>query len=78
MSDLSKNEFQDMYLSDERVNKSPEMYNRAWMVNDKQKTKYKYQYLENDDNKVYERRKRAIGLPLEIDWYGNNIIIIFF
>lgn len=67
LSDMSKEEFKNLHLSDEAITKIPEEYKGD---NDNE---YDYLLGTKDDNKVYLRRKRA-SLPLAVDWRDKGVI----
>ncbi|XP_052749750.1 cathepsin O-like [Galleria mellonella] len=77
LSDMSKSEYKNIHLSDERILKSPEAYGKSWreaiakLIYYRDKSRHKGQRFH--DTPVYERKKRAL-LPLQVDWRSKGVI----
>ncbi|CAG9128804.1 unnamed protein product [Plutella xylostella] len=70
LSDMSKLEYQDIHLSDEKQAKPPQDYGRSWGNGDHH---HHYHGHMEDEIKVVSRAKRA-ALPLKIDWRTQGVV----
>ncbi|XP_048481406.1 cathepsin O [Plutella xylostella] len=70
LSDMSKLEYQDIHLSDEKQAKPPQDYGRSWGNGDHHH--HHHGHTEDEVN-VVSRAKRA-ALPLKIDWRTQGVI----
>lgn len=81
LSDMSKTEFKDLHLSDEKMSKSPQAYGQSWgnnLMSDALKYDIDGVHIVDrpytlSDNKVYVRKKR-LALPLQVDWRTKGVI----
>ncbi|GBP17814.1 Cathepsin O [Eumeta japonica] len=64
LSDMSKVEFRDIHLSDEKISKAPDSYAKSWINK---------RHHHNHEAYNVVRRKRA-SLPLYVDWRLNNTV----
>lgn len=72
LSDMSKDEYRDIHLSDEKMVKAPHMYGKSW---NQYKDWKKHSHRDNSDKEngpnrdinIIMRKKRAV-LPMKFDW----------
>lgn len=80
---MSKDEYKDIHLSDERMEKAPHLYGKSWTAKDAKLNKLKYSLEQPHESKqrnrscdsnephdnvyIIIRKKRSI-LPLQVDW----------
>ncbi|KAJ2941129.1 hypothetical protein O0L34_g10364 [Tuta absoluta] len=79
LSDMSKLEYKEIHLSDEKMTKHPSKYGKPW-----QKHQHQDHHHSNDggmtiNNNIYvminSRKKRALpDLPLQVDWRSKGVI----
>ncbi|KAI5630970.1 papain family cysteine protease domain-containing protein [Phthorimaea operculella] len=79
LSDMSKLEYKELHLSDEKMTRHPSKYGKPW-----QKHQHTDHHHSKDggttiNNNIYvminSRKKRAIpGLPLQVDWRSKGVI----
>lgn len=72
LSDLSKDEYRDIHLLDEKMNKSPHLYNKSWeQYKDWKKRNHSANnhkdHRQHNNVSVIMRKKRA-ALPMQVDW----------
>ncbi|KAM3966024.1 cathepsin O [Aphomia sociella] len=73
LSDMSKTEYKEIHLSDERMQKSPFTYGKSWSRTDARLAYRVDGSHHDDDHRLNERKKRAL-LPLQVDWRSKGVI----
>lgn len=82
LSDMSRLEFKDVHLSDERQYQAPHMYGKTWNDNEPSMDAFRYDIVrEHSDHHIHQyndahvltRTKRAV-LPLQVDWRTKGVI----
>lgn len=67
LSDLSKDEYKDLHLSDEKITKSPYLYDKTWNKHKDRKVHNYREISDNDNVNIIMLSKRAL-LQEQIDW----------
>ncbi|XP_013192682.1 cathepsin O [Amyelois transitella] len=84
LSDMSKAEYKDIHLSDERMKKPPRLYGKSWSkTNDRDKYYMEEPHGDHQRNRccsdshdniyIIIRKRRAV-LPLQVDWRAKGVI----